>query len=137
MLPLRSFSGEWCPPCRAFTPQLVGFYEEHGAELSLELVYASVDNDEEAFQRYFQKMPWLALPYSGQGRHGALHVKLKELYDVPGYPTLVIGDGDSGAVCSKFVGSQAFLDKAAGVAGVLSSPAAIYGEATGIERFPW
>ena len=48
---LLYFSAHWCPPCRAFTPQLAGTYaklKEAGREF--ELVFISSDRDEEGFK---------------------------------------------------------------------------------------
>jgi nucleoredoxin len=58
------FSAAWCPPCQRFTPQLVKTYEAvRAAGKQFEVVYVSADRDENTFEQYFAKMPWLALPY--------------------------------------------------------------------------
>ena len=61
------FSAHWCPPCRGFTPKLAKFYEDfkktdNGAKF--EIIFASSDRDEAAFDEYFGEMPWLAIPFS-------------------------------------------------------------------------
>ena len=61
------FSANWCSPCRAFTPNLVKWYTElKNGPLSakFDIVYLSWDREEEAFDEYFDKMPWLALPFN-------------------------------------------------------------------------
>jgi nucleoredoxin len=89
------FSASWCPPCRRFTPKLIEAYKElasHGK--SFEVVFLSGDQDEEAFNAYFAKMPWLAVPFSdSEGRKG-----LDERFEVQGIPHLVILDAKTGEV---------------------------------------
>ena len=61
------FSAHWCPPCRGFTPKLAEWYIKlTGAALKdkLEIVFVSSDRDEDAFDEYFDSMPWLCLPYN-------------------------------------------------------------------------
>ena len=61
------FSAHWCPPCRAFTPQLTNWYSnfKKGSNGSkFEIVYVSSDKDEKSFQEYYSEMPWLALPFA-------------------------------------------------------------------------
>ncbi|KAM0853089.1 hypothetical protein ACQ4PT_051328 [Festuca glaucescens] len=89
------FSASWCPPCRRFTPKLIEAYKElasHGK--SFEVVFVSGDQDEEAFNAYFAKMPWLAVPFSdSEGRKG-----LDGRFEVRGIPHLVILDATTGEV---------------------------------------
>lgn len=60
------FSAKWCGPCRMFTPILSEFYSGRkkglGAQWSgMEIIYCSLDQDEEQFEDYYSKMPWTAL----------------------------------------------------------------------------
>lgn len=84
------FSASWCPPCRLFTPNLHEVYESLSSKGDFEVVFASSDRDEESFNEYFSKMPWLAIPLSDSGsiKH------LKELFRVCGIPNLVIIDAE-------------------------------------------
>ncbi|KAL7171503.1 hypothetical protein ACSBR2_036208 [Camellia fascicularis] len=83
------FSGSWCGPCRRFTPNLVEVHEELSSKGDFEVVFISSDRVDEAFDAYFAKMPWLAIPFSDSEtiKH------LKELFKVRGIPHLVILDG--------------------------------------------
>ena len=87
------FSAHWCPPCKAFTPQLVETYKKlQAAGKQLEIIFVSSDRDMGQFQEYFATMPWLAIP-PGDKRKAALST----LYEVEGIPTFVLVDGATGA----------------------------------------
>jgi thiol-disulfide isomerase/thioredoxin len=84
------FSAHWCPPCRAFTPQLVKFHKEMTRKgKPFEIVFVSSDRDKAAMFEYMEEMdmPWLALPY-GDSHKG----KLAQKFHVSGIPKLVIID---------------------------------------------
>jgi len=85
------FSAHWCPPCKGFTPELVKTYEKLKAEgKPFEVIFASSDRDEAAFQEYFGEMPWLALPYSDRGAKE----KLSKFFGVQGIPSFHIVEHD-------------------------------------------
>lgn len=87
------FSAHWCPPCRAFTPQLAKTYTDlKAAGKPFEVVFASSDQSASQFKEYFAAMPWLAVPFEDRDRKN----KLSKHYKVEGIPTLVIVDGDTG-----------------------------------------
>jgi nucleoredoxin len=73
------FSAHWCPPCRAFTPKLVKFYEQfksnHPSAHDFELVFISSDRSSAEAAKYYSGMPWLMLPYSDRARREKLAVK--------------------------------------------------------------
>ena len=81
------FTASWCGPCRQATPVLAETYKQlrkkHGK--AFEIVCVSHDQSEAAFQRYFQKMPWLALPF-----HTMQKTVLGDLFQVEGIPTLIL-----------------------------------------------
>lgn len=60
------FSASWCAPCRQFTPILEQFYNDMNKKLRgrFEIVLLSRDSSAEEFVSYYQKMPWLAVPFT-------------------------------------------------------------------------
>lgn len=83
------FSAHWCPPCKAFTPQLVNTYNavrERG--LNFEIIFVSSDRSEESFEQYARSMPWPAVAW----RDEASRQELASLLAVQGIPTLVLVD---------------------------------------------
>ncbi len=65
------FSAHWCPPCRAFTPQLADWYKKVKAGPNgskFEIVFVSSDRDEQSMKEYFGEMPWHAVPYDDRQR---------------------------------------------------------------------
>ncbi|GAB4839789.1 hypothetical protein Ancab_020499 [Ancistrocladus abbreviatus] len=84
------FSGSWCPPCRGFTPILIEVYQElSSSKGDFEVVFISSDRDEESFNGYLSKMPWLAIPFSDKATIKHLGAK----FEVMGIPHLVFIDG--------------------------------------------
>ncbi|WP_372845294.1 thioredoxin-like domain-containing protein [Pontiella sp.] len=86
------FSAHWCPPCRAFTPELVKFHNKLTQDgKPFEIVFVSSDREKAAMYEYMEEMemPWLALPF-GDDHKGNLAKK----YNVSGIPKLVIIDED-------------------------------------------
>ncbi|XP_033226954.1 nucleoredoxin-like isoform X2 [Belonocnema kinseyi] len=78
-----------CPPCKAFTPQLVDTYQrirERGH--NFEVIFVSSDRSEESYNIYTGTMPWLRIPFSQDERRQ----KLARALDVQAIPTLVILD---------------------------------------------
>ena len=58
-----------CPPCQAFTPQLVKAYQKlQAAGKQLEIIFISSDRDMGQFSQYFATMPWLAIPPGDERR---------------------------------------------------------------------
>lgn len=92
------FSAHWCPPCKAFTPQLVKFYQTmKDSGRDFEIVFASSDKSQEQFDEYFKhNMSWLAFPYN-DSRIAKASAKFK----VAGIPTLVILDGEGNLITSE------------------------------------
>jgi len=87
------FSAHWCGPCRGFTPQLAKAYTQmKAAGKKFEVVFASSDQGQEAFDSYHAEMPWLAIDYADRAKKDALSKK----YKVSGIPSFVIVDAKTG-----------------------------------------
>lgn len=86
------FSAHWCPPCRAFTPELVKFHKELTRKgKPFEIVFVSSDHDKSSMYNYMKEMdmPWLALPFNDDHKKS-----LSQKYGITGIPTLVIINPD-------------------------------------------
>mmetsp|Transcript_91279 Transcript_91279/g.144232 ORF Transcript_91279/g.144232 Transcript_91279/m.144232 type:complete len:536 (+) Transcript_91279:63-1670(+) len=92
---LLYFSAHWCPPCRAFTPQLAAQFSFGTRPPNLSAVFISSDRDEASFGQYYNEQPWLALPYSAPQRQ-----MLGAQFGVRGIPSLIVLNGRTGAVIS-------------------------------------
>lgn len=92
------FSASWCRPRRRFTPLLIEVYDELSSkgQCQFEIVIVPADHDEDSFDRYFSKMPWLAIPFADSNTRK----KLDMLFRVGGIPHLVILDA-SGKVLNE------------------------------------
>lgn len=87
------YSAHWCPPCRAFTPALVEFYNKAKTRRpELEVIFVSSDKDEDAMKGYMKeyKMPWPALRFDAKKSTRALRRPDNER----GIPNLVFMDAD-------------------------------------------
>ncbi|KAF8698721.1 hypothetical protein HU200_034973 [Digitaria exilis] len=92
------FSASWCPPCRRFTPKFIEVYEAlTSQDKSLEVVFVSRDRDEESFNAYFAKMPWLAVPFNDS----KCLQRLISCYKVNGIPNVVILSRETGEINTK------------------------------------
>ena len=61
------YSASWCPPCRAFTPDLVSFYNDFKpSHPDFELIFVNDDRSEDDMLNYMKgdSMPWPAVWYS-------------------------------------------------------------------------
>lgn len=90
------FGGLWCPPCRAFTHQLIEAYNAIKTTKtgSFQIIFVSSDRDQEEFKRHISTMPWLAIPYDDKARHD-----LCRIFDINEIPALVLM-GQEGKVLS-------------------------------------
>ncbi|NDC80133.1 MAG: hypothetical protein EB090_02505 [Verrucomicrobia bacterium] len=85
------YSAHWCPPCRAFTPKLVQWYNKFQPKhKEFQLVFASSDKDEASMLEYMteMKMPWPAVKFEERRESGL------DKYASSGIPYLVLIDAE-------------------------------------------
>jgi nucleoredoxin len=98
------FSASWCGPCRAFTPDLVKWYNENKPKHpEFELVFVSSDQDENSMEAYMagDKMPWPALKYSKVRSNKSLRQHAGK-----GIPCLVFLDADGKVLSNSYEGEK-------------------------------
>lgn len=107
------FSAHWCPPCRAFTPDLVKYYNENGGGKDFEILFVSSDEDAAKMQAYMKEMamPWVGLNF-GSTKKGELNKK----YGGDGIPCLTVVDDKDQVVFhsyvdGKYVGPRRVLEQ--------------------------
>ena len=89
------FGAHWAPPCRKFNNDCKKWYEVVNAgceanKKNVEIIFVSLDGNEDHFNRHFKMHPWLALPYEDEARVAAL----KTRYDIKALPCLMITDSN-------------------------------------------
>mmetsp|Transcript_25596 Transcript_25596/g.31519 ORF Transcript_25596/g.31519 Transcript_25596/m.31519 type:complete len:417 (-) Transcript_25596:230-1480(-) len=87
------FSAHWCPPCRRFTPSLIELYKKLKNSKNMELVFCSLDREEEAYKEYTSDMPWLCMPFKAKET-----TAMASKYKASGIPHLVIVDDATGEI---------------------------------------
>ncbi len=82
------YTASWCPPCQAFTPSLVDFYNKNKNE-NFELVLITSDRDEDSMEKYAadKKMPW---PQVKQSKSQSFKGKFD--HGVRGIPAVIVCD---------------------------------------------
>jgi nucleoredoxin len=80
------YTASWCPPCQAFSPSLVEFYNKNKND-KFELVLITSDRSEDAMEGYAaeKKMPWPQLKQSD-----APSFKEKHDHGVKGIPSVIV-----------------------------------------------
>ena len=78
-----------CPPCNYFTRLLNKFYEKiNQNEKKFEIIYCSLDESEEDYNEYYNKMPWLSLSFDSEFLE-----KMGNDFDIQGVPLFYIFTG--------------------------------------------
>jgi len=82
------YTASWCPPCQAFTPSLVEWYNDNKND-NFELVLVTSDRDDKSMEGYAKdkKMPWPQLKL-----RDATNFKRKFDHGVTGIPSLIVCD---------------------------------------------
>ena len=99
------YSASWCPPCRAFTPDLVRFYRDFKpSHPDFELIFVNFDHSEDAMLNYMKSdsMPWPAVWFADI-EHPELEAKK---YCGEGIPCLVLVDADGQVISDTFQNGQ-------------------------------
>lgn len=103
------FSAAWCGPCRAYTPQLVDFYQRNNGGDRFEVVLVSSDRSANQMIDYLRSshMPWPTIPYDRIDASG-----IEQEFGRGAIPHVVILNGDAEVVLSTQDHSrQAVLEK--------------------------
>lgn len=92
------FSASWCPPCRAFTPELVKFRNSNKNEF--EVVVVSADKSLQSQLDYMKnkQMPWPAVKFDSPDTE-----KLSRMFGARSIPFLVILDAEGNLVSTNGV----------------------------------
>jgi len=106
------FSASWCAPCKKFSPKLAAQYSAAAKLAGTEVIFVSLDTEEDQFHQYRASMPWPAVPFVDP-RRALLQLAL----GVKSIPALVLLDGKGKVITSSGV-TQFINDEK-------------------LERFPW
>lgn len=90
------FSASWCPPCRAFTPELSEWVTSHAAAHKAIFVFASNDKSAKEAAEYWGEHQ--SLPFMIRFEDGKAVSRLGSLFKVEGIPSLVVLDAATGRV---------------------------------------
>ncbi len=97
------YSASWCPPCRAFTPDLVSWYKRKKSSLDkFDLVFVSNDKSEDAMLSYMidDKMAWPAVKFDQKGSSALSG------FGGRGIPCLVVLDEKGDVVLHSYVNGE-------------------------------
>jgi thiol-disulfide isomerase/thioredoxin len=93
------YAAQWCPPCRAFTPELVKEYAKLAAEHpEFELILVSQDNNEKAIEEYMAEssINFPALQFDAIASNPTVSKMASS-----GIPHLVVVDADGNEMLGK------------------------------------
>jgi len=92
------YTASWCPPCQAYTPRLVEFYNEHRTKVdTFEIVLLTSDRDKDDMLGYARdkEMPWPHVDFSR-----APKIKQDLGHGVRGIPSVVVCDLEGNVVAT-------------------------------------
>jgi len=94
------FSASWCGPCKAFTPDLVAFFNKHADSRKVMVVFVSRDRSPADMMAYMKddKMPWVGVPFANIQKTGIL-----KKYGGSGIPNLVLLNTDGTVKSGSYV----------------------------------
>jgi len=100
---LLYFSAHWCPPCRAFTPGFVEFYNTQGGGKRFQAILVSRDKSEAKMLAYMRetRMPWPAVRFDSENAK-----TLEDTYSGNGIPRLVLVDPQGTVIADSFEGKK-------------------------------
>ncbi|MEN7972854.1 MAG: thioredoxin-like domain-containing protein [Verrucomicrobiota bacterium] len=100
---LLYFSAHWCPPCRAFTPKLVDFYQNEVGGQLFQVLFISNDHNDQEMRSYMRdaEMPWPAVVYHSDARK-----IMTKHYSGQGIPRLVLINKNGRVLADTFSGSK-------------------------------
>ena len=82
------FSALWCPPCVGFHSLMMDFYKKaNNDKKNIEIIFCSLDEDEEDFHQYLKKLPFPSIDYTDP--------KLEDLttaFEIEAIPDLIVFD---------------------------------------------
>ena len=82
------FSAHWCPPCQRFTPRLLELYNRVNDKAhKWEIVFFSLDRNEEEYRQYFATLPFKGVPFDVKRTK-----KMARRFFISGIPALVMMD---------------------------------------------
>eukprot|EP00934_Nitzschia_sp_Nitz4_P004486 Nitzschia sp. Nitz4//scaffold49_size126201//25409//27032//NITZ4_003632-RA/size126201-augustus-gene-0.8-mRNA-1//-1//CDS//3329553119//4476//frame0 len=86
---LLFFGAHWWEPCIRFTPKLHLFHQLQSKREEYEIVFCSMDRNEDEYKAYSETMPWWCLPYAVETLP-----TLTMKFHAHGMPHLVVIDSD-------------------------------------------
>jgi len=106
------YSAQWCPPCHAFTPILVQWYNKFKpSHPNFELIFVSEDRNEAAMLDYMKEMamPWPAVRFSDLKHDGGFKGSGIERFANDGIPDLVLVDAGGKVLSDSFSWNGSYL----------------------------
>jgi thiol-disulfide isomerase/thioredoxin len=105
------YGADWCPPCHAFTPKLVQFYNSFKpTHPDFELIFVSEDRSADALLVYMEElnMPWPAVRFNSLRHDGVGTFKGSGIEAFAGdtIPDLVLVDSNGQVLSDSYLEAQ-------------------------------